>query len=289
MTGSCIIDGFDIATIGMFVLRGGDLDLLTFPDRKEPQKNEWFEHDGDDVDLTEVYFNAKKTTIKYYLNAVSGLEFITRLEAFQSLMLSSGTRSIYLSEFDKTFMLRYTGCSAFSQKGGLIKSGRKSAEITVDYMMDDPLQIFDLNITEPMSNKANDTFVKLNAIELKNFGITVKKIYDTFLALPDVKEGLVRSSGRMSGQTVDVNFTPKRQSRKLAVDCYMKAATRDEFYRNYNALFNQLAKPQALTVTINNTTDINCYYNSMSGFSKLRAFSNGIFIQFTIHLTEVFL
>ena len=121
MTGSCTIDGFDIGTIGMFVLKGGDLDLLTFPDRKDPQKNVWFEQDGEDVDLSEIYFNAKKTAIKFYLNAISGEQFIARLTAFENLMLAPGLRSIYLREFDKTFTLRYTGCPAFAQKGGLIK------------------------------------------------------------------------------------------------------------------------------------------------------------------------
>lgn len=289
MTGACIIDNTDIDTLGMFVMRGGDADLLTFPERKEPKKNQWFEVDGEDADLSEVYFNAKKTAIKFYLNAISGEQFVARLTAFENLMLASGYRSIYLREFDKTFMLRYTGCPAFAQKGGLIKSGKKSADITVDFMMDDPLQVYDLSVGSPLSGATNDTYVKINGTEFSNYGITVKKIYDTALALPEIKSGLIRNNAAMTGQLADVDFTPKRQSRKIAIECYMRAATRSEFYRNYNALFNQLRKTGSQTVTINNTHDIKCYYNSMSSFAKDRPFSAAAHIQFTLNLTEVFL
>ena len=54
------INGIDISTIGMLLLKGGDVDLFAFPERKTPQTNDWFEHDGLDVDLSEAYFNARK-------------------------------------------------------------------------------------------------------------------------------------------------------------------------------------------------------------------------------------
>ncbi len=288
MAGSCIIDGFDIGTIGMFIIRGGDLDFLTFPERKEPPKNEWFERDGEDVDLSEVYLNAKKVTIKFYLNAISGAQFITRLNAFEALLLAPGYRSIYVKEFDKTFTFRYTGSSPLTAKGGLIKSGTKSAMISVDFIDDAPTVLFSNNLV-PCSMLANDTYVKLNGIEFKNFGITIKKIYDSALSLHDAKPGLVRTNERMTGQLVDVDFTPKRNGRKLTIDCYMKAASLSEFFTNYDALFNNLTKVGALTITINNNTDIKCYYNSMSGWQKTHSFSSGILIEFTLNLTEVFL
>jgi hypothetical protein len=287
MAGSCIIDGFDIGTIGMFIMRGGDFDLLTFPDRKEPNKNNWFEYDGDDVDLSEVYLNAKKTTIKFYLNAVSGAQFITRINAFENLISASGYRSVYIKEFNRTFTLRYVGCTSFPVKGGLIKPGAKSAQITVEFMDDTPTSLFTSNLV-PYSTLANDTYVKLNGIEFKYFGITIKKIYDSALSIHSVKQGLVQIIERMTGQMVDVAFTPKKQARKLTIDCYMKAASLTEFYLNYNALFNNLTLPQALTITINNNTDIKCYYNSMNGWKTNHSFSTGILIEFTLNLTEVF-
>jgi len=288
MTGSCIIDELDISDIGMFILKGGDLDLIAFPERKEPLKNDWFERDGEDVDLSEVYFKPKKVTIKFYLNAISGAQFIVRLNAFKAALMASGYRSIYVKEYDRTFTLRYVSCSAFTVKGGLMKSGTKSAQLSVDFMDDDPISQFG-NSTVPESDKENDAYVKLNDIELKNFGITVKNIYDTALQLNDPKAGLIQTSDRMTGQVVDVDFSTKKQARKIVVDCYMKAASLAEFYNNYDALFNNLTYTSAIKLTINTNNNLYVYYNSMSGFQKMHAFSSGILIQFTLNLTEVFL
>lgn len=56
MKGSVIINGTDIADFGALILRGGDYNFLPFPERKEPKQNNWYEYDGLDTDLEEVFF-----------------------------------------------------------------------------------------------------------------------------------------------------------------------------------------------------------------------------------------
>ena len=285
MAGSCIINGVDIANLGMFILRGGDNDLIAFPERKEPKSNDWFEQDGLDVDLSEIYFNAKKVTIKCYLNAATTHDFLTNLNAFKALITSSENKSIYLREFNKTFLLRYVSCQQFTFKGGLIKTPPKSAEIDVQFSDDTPLLMFDRTITAPISTKIMPTYVYLNDIELKNFGVIVKNIYDSALQFSDSKEGIIITQERNSGQVVYPSS--KLKSKKITIECAMLADTRDEFYTNYYALFNQLTILQALQLRLADGTTRNCYYSSMTNFSKIKPFSSGIHIQFTLNLVDI--
>ena len=280
MAGSCIINGVDIANLGMFILRGGDNDLIAFPERKEPKSNDWFEQDGLDVDLSEIYFNAKKVTIKCYLNAATTHDFLTNLNAFKALITSSENKSIYLREFNKTFLLRYVSCQQFTFKGGLIKTPPKSAEIDVQFSDDTPLSIFDTTILDPVSTKVQNTYVWLNHIELKNFGIIVKNIYNSALQISDSKPGLIITTERSNGVTAYTGSNVK--SKKITIDCVMLAESLNEFYTNYNALFNKLSKTEALSLQIADGNDISCYYSNMTGFTKIRPFSNGIAISFSL-------
>jgi len=284
MAGSCIINGVDIADLGMFILRGGDNDLIAFPSRKEPPSNDWYELDGLDVDLSEVYFNAKKVTIKFYLAAETSEEFTANMNAFRHLITSSGYKSIYIREFNKTFRLRYISCSQFTFRGGLIKPACKCAELDIQFSDDDPCAIFDGTLV-PVSQKENDTYVYLNDIELKAFGITVKNIYNTALQLAEAKDALTITNARRNGQIVYPGSTLK--SKKITIECVMQAATLAEFYTNYNALFNNLSLAEALSLKIADGNDVSCYYSNMTGFTKMHPFSRGVMVTFSIELVDI--
>ena len=126
----------------MFILRGGSNDFLSFPERREPAQNNWAEHDGLDVDFSDLSFNPKKVSVQLYLSAPNETQFMQRLNAFQNLHFQPGYRNIYVEEFQKTFSLRFLGFGEYTHKGGLAKSGKKSGKLTVEYMMDDPVQMF---------------------------------------------------------------------------------------------------------------------------------------------------
>lgn len=54
MTGYCYIDGIDIYDeFGVIVEGDGYDELLSFPSLKEPDKNDWPEENGIEVDLSE--------------------------------------------------------------------------------------------------------------------------------------------------------------------------------------------------------------------------------------------
>lgn len=286
MIGSCIINGVDIATWDMFILKDSDSDFLSFPDRKEPTSNNWQEYDGLDVDLTEVYFNAKKVVTRFFIKADTGAEFLYRLNAFHTLISAPGTLSLYSREFDRTFLLRFISCPEYRHTNGMYKDGTKRGEITVEFSMDNPLQLFNNPaLFIPTANR-NTQFVSINNYDLGRFGIIVNECYNTTLKLPAVKPPLVQSFERSTGLFVTPSSQTTFEATQVTIECTMLADTREEFYHNYEALFNNLTKTDAVQLSTF-SFDADCFYNSMQNFEKLKPFSDGVRVRFSLILTLI--
>lgn len=285
MIGACIIDGVDIATLGVFILKGGDGDFIAYPDRKEPLKNDWFEHDGVEIDFSSLTFQPKKIKVDYYLSAPNTLLFKQRLNAFQNLHFASGNRQIYLREFDHTFNLQFVGVNKMNHKGGLWKEGRKSANLTIEYVDNNPLALFTPSIVTPTGGGML-TRVKLNGTDLAAYGIKIQDFYSTALNIPNPKLGIATETQFLSGAVVDVDFAPKKQTRKISMECTLLADNLQDFWTNYTALFNQLNKPELL-FTLAGGTQISCYYTGMASFKKMRPFNSRVFLTFTLNFNEL--
>lgn len=313
MKGSVIINGVDIADFGAFILRGGDNDLLTMPERKQPKMTSWYEYDGIDADLSEVYFNERKVKIDFYLSADNARDYEYRLNEFYRL-ITSGYITMYSREFDRTFNYRYLSCPDFEHKGGFYKSGDKRGKFTVEFSMDDPLQLFNdptilqprklgsflasetafiltddglfVDIGDALAVDSHISHVALNGIDLGAFGIIVNECYSSMLKLPATKTPLTRSFARRSGLQAYTSESPKFEAKELVINCTMRAASRAEFYWNYEALFNNLTKPEALQID-SYLGRADCYYNKMEDFKKLGIFSRGVLVSFTLKLIQI--
>lgn len=312
MKGSVIINGTDIHDFGAFIVRGGDHDFLSFPDRTEPPQHNWHEYDGLDVDLSEVYFKDRKLSVGFYISARSSLEYEYNLNTFYKL-ISAGYIDMYSREFDRTFRLRYLSVPEYEHKGGFYKSGKKTGRFNVDFAMDDPLQLFrDTTILQPhrlgsllaaetaivltdsslfidlgesLPTRQHLTRVSINGIDFGAFGIIVNECYSSMLQLPVVKTPLTRSFNRRSGLLAYPIQNPKFESKEIVLKCTMIAASRAEFYYNYEALFNNLTLPKALELDcyLGRTP---CYYSKMENFKKMGIFSRGVMVSFTLRLIQ---
>lgn len=314
MKGSVIIDGIDIDDLGMFILRGGDYDFLSFPERKEPEQNHWHEIDGIDPDLSEVYFNEKKVTVRFYIKAESGDEFLYRLNRFYRLISAPGYRQLYSREFGKTFWLRYVDCPELEHRGGLYKKGTKRAELSVEFSMDDPLQIFagDGNLTPRLfgcylgaengsavisedsffieleeAAIRNSSRVAINGNDLSDFGIIVNQCYNSLLKLPAAKPPLTRRFDRSTGL---IAYAPAKQTfakKQVTIECTMIAGSRAEFYYNYIALFNHMAAAGTIALSTYWAKDAACYYSAMRNFRKPRPFASRVLVSFALALVQI--
>ena len=265
----------------MFILRGGSNDFLSFPERREPAQNNWAEHDGLDVDFSDLSFNPKKVSVQLYISAATEAVFNQQLNAFESLNNQIGYRQIFVKEFNRTFSLRFLGFGEYLHKGGLAKSGKKSGKLTVEYMMDNPVQMFNPTPSLPQGEGASATHIQLNGVDLSQYGIIVKEIYSTGLRPASPKSTLERSFNHISGTWADVGIIRKKESKQVTIDCVMSAGTLSEFYNNYNALFGVMNSTAPIELSTPDTDRL-CYYKAMSNFTKLTIFSKKVRVGFQL-------
>lgn len=283
MLGSCIIDRQDIGAWGMFILRGGDYDFLSFPERKTPDLNNWHEVDGVDADLSEVFFKEKQVTVRFYISGDNGESYFNNLSSFYELISVPGSRQLYSREFQKTFTLRFLSCEDYMHIGGMYKSGKKRGELEVAFSMDDPLLLFpDTESLTPRNGRSKPAQVKINGIDLSEFGIIVNQCYNTVLRLANPKPPLTRSFSKANGILA---YTPARTTfevKQITIDCTMTAQSLDDFYFNYGVLFNHMRATGVIEIGNYSGNDL-CYYSSMTDFEKLSPFSRRILVKFSLN------
>ena len=268
-----------MATLGVFIERGGSDDFLSFPDRRTPDQNDWPEHDGLEVDLSDLSFDAKKVTVNYVMTANDETTFKSNLNAFEKLHFAPGCRSVFVKEFNRRFILRFTGFGNYLHKGGLYMRAKKIGKIATEYVMDDPLQFFTSAIHTPITTRTVLSQITLNDIDLSRFGIVVRDIYSTALQLRSAKPVLERKI---------TDAVPKHQARQIAIECSMLANSVLEFMTNWTALFNNICTTSAIQLGITRTgAMIQCYYSKMTNFKKETTFSRTIRVSFTLILQEV--
>ena len=282
MIGACIIDGIDITTLGMFIVKGGDTGFVMFPEAKEPEYNDWPEETGLEVDLDNPVFNARKFTVQYYCKGDAS-NFQNRIDAFYELHYQIGYRSIYIREFDKTFQLRFVGISDYRQKRGFSVIGEKSAYISVDYMMDGPVQFFTSGITNPISARDYLAKVRINNIDLSKFGIIVRDIYATAMKSKP-KDPLTIESGYTTGITADVDNPVVKELSNITIECTMLADDLATFWTNYNALWNNLSAGRVVLSLTSAIKDFSCWYMKMQRFIKHRPFNQRVKVDFDLVL-----
>lgn len=282
MKGSCVIDGMDLADLGMFILKDGSNDLLSMPDRRPPEVVAYPEMNGVDADLSEIYFKEKAVTMRFFVGADSGGEMTHALNTFYALISAPGEREMYVREFEQTFKIRYEQIQQLTYKGGLVKPGRKKGELAVQFVMDDPLQLFKYpELVDPVGGRPSVTHVMLGSRDLSEFGIIVRQCYNTMLRHPAVKKPLIRSFRTMNGLKVSKPSAAYFETKNVTVECTMIADSRAEFFHNYEALFRALTKLEALELTTASVME-RCYYSAMKNFKKKSVFDRRVKVDFDL-------
>lgn len=289
MIGSVIIDSIDIfLTYNSILLRGGDIDLLSLPERKEPDSVSWYEKTGLDVDLSEVCFLPKQVTMTFSIRSEDSRTFIRLLDPFYRMISAPGYRQVYLRSLNRTFSLRYVSCKDYLQRGRFSKSGTKSADISVEFSMDDPLQVINQEYGSTVSENTFQTYVTLNNTDLSVFGIVVNNIYSTALVLPAQKPVLTLENSITSGVVADVDSPVTYEPFDVRISCTMKAASISQFYDNYSALFALLASDSELSLKCSAAgRAAKCYYVRQENFEKKRSFTNGVLVTFELVLKSI--
>ena len=140
MQGHLTIDGQDAWTNFGFVVRPGSMEhWLLLPETKEPFSHDWKDENGIEVDLSNVYLKDKKVSFKACFIADSEAGFWSKYNALFSLLKSTGLRSVYYRELNKTFRVYYTRSSDPRMVKGLRNRDLIVFEMTIHFTMPDPV------------------------------------------------------------------------------------------------------------------------------------------------------
>lgn len=277
MSGACKIDNVDMRDLGVLIPRGGDAQLLLFPRRSRPLSNDWFEHDGLDIDWSSLRWSPKQVDLEFYLSAPDKTAFNNRLSAVEALLYSPGNRTVELGALGVTTSLQFTDITKLETRGGLHRSGAKSALFTARFMDNTPTVLF--SGTALRSGGRIPTRVLLGGLDFSEYGIIIHEVYNTALRIRPPKKGLSIEVGGQHGAIVDTSFTPKRSTDVINIECSM-LLPKSDFWPSYRALFAALDTDGPLVLELANGRQINCYFEEMSGIKRHR--SERVFIEFTL-------
>ncbi|HBG39904.1 MAG TPA: hypothetical protein DDW85_00655 [Porphyromonadaceae bacterium] len=234
MTGDCYIDGIDIYTeYGVFIEGDGYNELLSFAALKEPDKNDWAEEHGIEVDLSSPCLQAQEITIDFAIASA-----VKRWRNFFVFLSAPGYRTVNISPLGLLKTLRVSEMPDLESFDG-------ADMFSVRFVEDAPV----VPIGYPATNANIDLtcVVSLDGKTLDKYGIIITEGLDELERAPKLKKALTRTNSLLSGQTYDTNFV-RFAEKEVTFGCYLNALHMAGFWNSYNALFGDLLKPGLRTI-----------------------------------------
>lgn len=251
MKGVLYIDGVDVYTeYGISVSDVAYDDLVCFPSLKDIPFNDWHEHNGIDPDLSAPVVNARDITIPFYVSGVH-----SGYSAFLEALADGSYHTFNFATIGLTRSLRLKSCGELKSVSGL-------GSFSLVFSDDDPsVDVYE----SPSSVIAKYGDFLLDGVDFAEYGIRfLRGTMDSITQKPDIKENLMRDISVVNGLQYDgLNVTYK--SRTASLRCLMRAGSKEEFWRNWNALLYDLVKSGSRTLKVTELgKDIPCYYKGCS-------------------------
>lgn len=284
MIGQLHINGVDVFTrYSIKLAEGAHSSLLQYPALKTPKSVDWSERNGKDYDLSDPKLNTRNLSISL------GYVGVEKVEEFIQMLSVTAYHIFEFKELGRTYKLRlvsHPDLSMFDPFG----------LFTLQFADDFPLR--DYTYLAPLSNFNTPqgyeiSYITLDAEtnqyititnSLSDYGVYVMSNTDSIEKMPNVKPNLLRNINSQHGVIYD-DSRVVYQTKDVAIDCFMRANTLSEFWRNYDALLYDLTRPKAhdLHVTEIGKTYL-CFYKS-SSVQGFYITEYKILYRFTITLT----
>ena len=305
--GLYLLDGVDLySTYGAAILKGSYNSLFAYPSAKEPLQNDWFEYDGIDVDLSELYFNPLSVQLQFVIVSKVGVsDLVSKRDALNTVLRSAGYRNLYLSGMQTGLQLRYVSSS--DGDIGTVAPNKQtySLEFTATFSMDNPLQLFSLGTSRVFDETFDNTFgasgrtfaialykyfipetVFIDSVALRNYGIAVRSFGGSALEIEDSKNPLYSTYDRLTGAEVDCSIVQmKHASKDIKMSLTIGADSASTAMNNYCSFFLALtaADKRTISSTLYGKT-FECYYSSQSNLEMYGMWreSTSCFIDFEI-------
>ena len=239
------------ANYGICIAENGYDGIIGYPPLKKVNANDWEDEDGIDVDLSSPALDTRNFPIQFVSHGKA------RTGTFFELISDKAYHSFYFSALDKTFKLRLVSQSNLDTLLGL-------ETFTLQFANDFPVPE-EYTYVGPQSNTVYTTGYKLDGIDLASYGVRILKgTIDEVLKSPAVKQKLITNLQRQNGAKYSGD-TVNYKTKDVKISCLMRADSLSEFWRNYNALIFDLAKPNERTLYVEKLDmEYPCYYKSSS-------------------------
>lgn len=270
MRNNCYIDGISTwDRFGVWVTKGGYSDLLTFPALVDPDKNDWPEEDGIEVDLSDPHLKEKEITISFLASKpnIDVCDFIAFISApgYHTLRVPSLNREWRLRLSTHTKNKRYLNACDFS----------------LTFIEDIPIRPA-IALPDP-GLLVRDCGYELDGVSFADYGVVIDAAKDELLKSPAAKKNLNRKVRTQDGQIYDTDILVF-SSKETTFKCHFKAASIEKFWQCYDAFFSALIQPEERQLYVDFLSETYpCYYKKSTGF-KILSLCGPVIVEFNLTL-----
>lgn len=270
MRNNCYIDGISTwEKFGVWVTKGGYSDLLAFPALVEPDKNDWPEEDGIEVDLSDPKIQPKEITISFLASNPS-----IDVSDFIVFISKPGYHTLHVPVLNREWRLRL-----LTQVQHKVYAN--ACEFSLKFVEDIPVRPA-VTLPDP-GLSVRDCGYELDGISFADYGIVIDTARDELLKSPVVKKNLNRKVKTKDGQIYDVDHLVF-SSKESTVKCHFKAASIAAFWQCYDAFFSALIEPEERQLYVDSLGETYpCYYKKSSGF-KVLSLREPVIVEFNLTL-----
>lgn len=271
MKDNCYID--DISTYrqyGVWVTKGGYNGLLTFPALVEPEKTDWQDEDGIEVDLTNPALQPRTVVITFLA------EKQTNIAEFVTFLSQIGYRTVRIPRLGQEWTLRLS-----QQSNNIVY--HNACNFSLLFVEDVFTRTEAYLPTNGIGIRVPRSPYSIDGHPLGDYGVAVKKGKGEFLKMPSIKQNLTQKFFGVDGQKYDagaVFFSEK----EVTFDCAFFAPDMDIFWLCYHTFFNMLTDKGERTLYCDYTEqEYPCYYKKSSDF-KIISLAGRIIVDFKLTL-----
>lgn len=119
------LNTIDLKTAYGLVILTGTEKLLEFPERKEPLKTDFLDHNGTDYYLNTIFFKDKEVTLNCALMADDDTAFWAFYDAFFDAIAAVGKQDLFIYDHGKTYKVFYVRTANFKKALKRLKNVNK--------------------------------------------------------------------------------------------------------------------------------------------------------------------
>ncbi|WP_106827629.1 hypothetical protein [Parabacteroides pacaensis] len=270
MKGECIIDGIDVfTTYGVVISEDGYNNLLPFNEMLEPDKNNWPDEHGIEVDLSSPVLKAREISIPFLIKGGDVDEFITFLS-------SPGYREFEIPSLNRTWSLR------LSKETSNIIYTSDTGSFTLVFVEDKVTRKTDVSSPGGGVPILSSSY-QIDGTSLEGYGIVISSGENDILKMPSIKQNLTCSFSTSDGQVYDtgkVYFSEK----EVTLSGTFFASDISRFWSCYEAFFFNLIRPGERRIYVDQTgEEYPCYYKKSSNF-KIISLRGRVVVDFSFTL-----